>query len=106
MLALVATQRPDTPVEIREVAEPSAAHDEAIVEVHAFSLNRGELSLLASRPEGWRPGQDIAGVVLRQAADGSGPPEGARVVALVDQCGWSQRVTSALARMAGVSHGG
>ncbi|HKF37511.1 MAG TPA: alcohol dehydrogenase, partial [Ktedonobacteraceae bacterium] len=62
MLALVASQRPDTPVEIREVAEPSAAHDEAIVEVHAFSLNRGELSLLAIRPEGWRPGQDIAGV--------------------------------------------
>ena len=100
MLALVAMQRPDTPVEIREVAEPSATHDEAIVEVHAFSLNRGELSLLASRPEGWRPGQDIAGVVLRRAADGSGPPEGARVVALVDQGGWSQRVAAPTARMA------
>lgn len=100
MLALVATQRPDTPVEIREVAEPSAAHDEAIVEVRAFSLNRGELSLLATRPEGWRPGQDIAGVVLRQAADGSGPPEGTRVVALVDQGGWSQRVAAPTARMA------
>src|SRR5258707_8546127 len=100
MLALVATQRPDTPVEIREVAEPSAAHDEAIVEVHAFSLNRGELSLLANRPEGWRPGQDIAGVVLRRAADGSGPPEGARVVALVDQGGGSQRVAAPTARMA------
>src|SRR5258708_13775547 len=103
MLALVATQRPDTPVEIREVAEPSAAHDEAIVEVHAFSLNRGELSLLASKPEGWRPGQDIAGVVLRQAADGSGPPEGARVVALMGQGGWSQRVAAPTARMAGLS---
>jgi len=100
MLALVATQRPDIPVEIREVAEPSAAYGEAIVEVHAFSLNRGELSLLASRPEGWRPGQDIAGVVLRRAADGSGPPEGARVVSLVDQAGWSQRAAAPTARMA------
>src|SRR5258706_7322602 len=103
MLAFVATQRPDTPVEIRDVAEPSATHDEAIVEVHAFSLNRGELSLLASRPEGWRPGQDIAGVVLRRAADGSGPPEGARVVALVDHGGWSQRAAAPTARMAVVS---
>ncbi len=100
MLALVATQRPDTPVEIREVAEPSAAYGEAIVEVHAFSLNRGELSLLTSRPEGWRPGQDIAGVVLRRAADGSGPPEGTRVVALVDQGGWSQQAAAPTARMA------
>lgn len=100
MLAFVATQRPDTPAEIREVAEPSASPHEAIVEVHAFSLNRGELRLLATRPEGWRPGQDVAGVVIRQAADGSGPPEGSRVVALVDQGGWSQRVAAPTARMA------
>src|SRR5258708_19844712 len=92
MLALVLTQRPDTPAEIREVAEPSASPHEAIVEVHAFSLNRGELRLLATRPEGWRPGQDVAGVVIRQAADGSGPPDGSRVVALFDEGGWSQRV--------------
>lgn len=100
MLALVATHRPDDPVEIREVAEPSASQNEAIVEVHAFSLNRGELMLLSTRPEGWCPGQDIAGVVLRRAADGSGPPEGARVVALVDQAGWSQRAAAPTARMA------
>src|SRR2546428_12805880 len=100
MLALVATQRPGDPVEIREVAEPSASQNEAIVEVHAFSLNRGELVLLSTRPEGWRPGQGIAGVVLRRAADGSGPPEGARVVALVDQAGWGQRAAAPTARMA------
>ncbi len=100
MLALVLTQRPDTPAEIREVAEPSASPHEAIVEVHAFSLNRGELRLLATRPEGWRPGQDVAGVVIRQAADGSGPPDGSRVVALVDEGGWSQRVAASTAHMA------
>ncbi len=100
MLAVVTTQRPDTPAEIREVAEPSASPHEAIVEVHAFSLNRGELRLFATRPEGWRPGQDVAGVVIRQAADGSGPPEGSRVVALVDQAGWSQRVAAQTAHMA------
>ncbi len=92
MLALVATHQPDRPVEIREVPEPTAAPNEAIIQVHAFSLNRGELSLLANRPEGWRPGQDIAGVVLRSAADGSGPPAGTRVVGLVDQGGWSEQV--------------
>ena len=83
MLALVNTPSAPIPVELREVAEPQPAADEAIVEVHAFSLNRGELALLASRPEGWRPGQDIAGVV-----------------ALVDGAGWAQRVAAPTARMA------
>ncbi len=100
MLALVATHQSDRPIEIREVEEPSAAPNEAIVQVHAFSLNRGELSLLANRPEGWRPGQDIAGVVLRRAADGSGPTEGSRVVGLVDQGGWSQQVAVPTTHMA------
>src|SRR6266478_10139088 len=100
MLALVATHNPDAPVEIREVAEPSASPHEAIVEVHAFSLNRGELRLLSTRPEGWRPGQDIAGVVVRQAADGSGPPAGTRVVCLADWEGWAERAAVPSHRMA------
>src|SRR6266446_4084622 len=91
MLALVATHQPDRPVEIREVPEPTAAPNEAIVQVHAFSLNQKELSLLANRPEGWRPGQDIAGVVLRQAADGSGPPTKTHIINLMNQNGWSQQ---------------
>ena len=100
MLAVVNTPSAPIPVELREVAEPEPAADEAIVAVHAFSLNRGELPLLASRPEGWRPGQDIAGVVVRAAADGSGPKEGTRVVALADGGGWAQRVAAPTARMA------
>jgi NADPH:quinone reductase-like Zn-dependent oxidoreductase len=65
--------------------------NEALVAVRAFSLNRGELRLFQVRPEGWRPGQDIAGVVLQAAADGSGPPTGTRVVALTDQAGWAEQ---------------
>jgi NADPH:quinone reductase len=100
MLALVNTPSAPIPVELRDVAEPEPAADEAIVEVHAFSLNRGELALLGVRPEGWRPGQDIAGVVVQAAADGNGPREGTRVVALVDGAGWAQRVAAPTARMA------
>jgi NADPH2:quinone reductase len=100
MLALVNTPSAPIPVELQEVPEPTPAADEAVVEVRAFSLNRGELALLASRPDGWRPGQDIAGVVVRAAADGSGPKEGTRVVALVDGAGWSQRGAAPTARMA------
>jgi NADPH:quinone reductase len=102
MLALVNTPNDAGPVELREVPEPAPAANEAVVEVHAFSLNRGELRLMQIRPEGWRPGQDIGGVVLRQAADGSGPKAGARVVALTDNSGWAQRVAAPAHRLAAV----
>jgi NADPH2:quinone reductase len=100
MLALVNTPNGTAPVELREVAEPQPAPNEALVEVRAFSLNRGELRLFQVRPEGWRPGQDISGVVLKQAADGSGPGAGTRVVALIDNAGWAERAAVPAHRMA------
>ena len=63
--------------------------------MHAFSFNRGELRSVRNNGEGWVPGQDVGGVVLKQAEDGSGPPAGARVVALTDEFGWAQRVAVA-----------
>ena len=100
MLAVVNTPNGKDPVEIREVAEPQPAANEALVEVRAFSLNRGELRLFQIRPEGWRPGQDIGGVVIRPAANGCGPEAGARVVALTDNAGWAERVAVPAHRMA------
>src|SRR5216684_2529979 len=99
MRALVATGNPAAPLEIRAVGEPSAEASQSIVDVRAISINRGELRLLAARPEGWRPGQDIAGVVTQTAADGSGPPVGTRVVALVDQAGWAEQVAVPSSRL-------
>src|SRR5947208_1820375 len=91
MLAIVNTPGEAEPVAIAEVTEPELQPNAALVAVRAFPLNRGELRLFQVRPEGWRPGQAIAGVVLRSAADGSGPPAGTRVVALTDQAGWAER---------------
>src|SRR4051794_1787072 len=91
MLAIVNTPGGPEPVAIREVPEPEPRPNEALVAMRVFSLNRGELRLFQVRPEGWRPGQDIAGIVLKQAADGSGPAAGTRVVALCDWEGWAER---------------
>lgn len=103
MLGLVNTPNGAAPVEIRELPEPAPAANEALVEVRAFSLNRGELRLMQVRPEGWRPGQDVSGVVLRAAADGSGPKAGTRVVALADQAGWAERAAVPAHRMAALA---
>jgi NADPH:quinone reductase-like Zn-dependent oxidoreductase len=85
---------------IADVYDPRPAEDEALVAVRAFSVNRGELALLQTRTEQWRPGQDVAGVVVEAAADGSGPPPGTRVVALVEQAGWAELAAVPTARLA------
>ncbi|HEY3086600.1 MAG TPA: zinc-binding dehydrogenase [Jatrophihabitantaceae bacterium] len=82
------------------VEDPRPAQNEALVAVRAFSLNRGELALLEARTERWRPGQDVAGVVVEPAADGSGPPAGSRVVALVEQAGWAELAAVSTDRLA------
>jgi NADPH2:quinone reductase len=99
MLALVRSGDSEAGVALREVPEPNPAPNEAVVGVRAVSLNRGELTLLAIRPDGWRPGQDVGGVVLLPAADGTGPPEGAGVVAWVAQAGWAERVAAPTSRL-------
>src|SRR3954451_10749582 len=91
LLAIVNTPGGPEPVAIREIAEPQPKPNEALVAVQAFSLNRGELRLFQARPEGWRPGQDIAGIVLRAAEDSSSPPADTRVVGLCDWHGWAER---------------
>ncbi len=91
MRAIATTLNPAKPIEIRDMPDPVPARNEAVVAVHCFSLNRGELASFARNGVGWIPGQDIAGVVLKQAADGSGPPVGTRVVCLIDQYGWAEQ---------------
>lgn len=100
MRALVNTAEADRRVRRAEVPSVRPAADEVVLDVAAFSLNRGELGLLAARPPGWRPGQDVAGTVRSAAADGSGPAAGTRVVALVEQAGWAEQVPVPVRRLA------
>ncbi|MGI8861045.1 MAG: alcohol dehydrogenase catalytic domain-containing protein, partial [Rubrobacteraceae bacterium] len=76
-----------------DVAEPAPGPAQALVEVHASSINFGELTFMAERrPAGHVPGNDAAGVVLTAAADGSGPPAGTRVVGFAGVGAWAERV--------------
>jgi NADPH:quinone reductase-like Zn-dependent oxidoreductase len=77
---------------IREVAEPSPLPSEAVIGVHAISLNRGEVRMSQVKEAGWRPGWDFAGIVERQAADGSGPAAGTRIVGIARSGAWSERI--------------
>jgi NADPH:quinone reductase len=98
--ALVNAPSHDDRIAFAYVDEPVATPDEAVVAIAGSSLNRGEQRLLATRPAGCRPGQDIAGTAVAAAADGSGPAEGSRDVALVEQAGWVERVAIPTDRIA------
>ncbi|HUB04435.1 MAG TPA: zinc-binding dehydrogenase [Solirubrobacteraceae bacterium] len=89
MRALVSKTSPPF-VEIADVPDPEAEHNQALVEVKAISLNRGETRRLESMDPGTVTGWDLAGVVKRQAPDGSGPQAGARVVGLMNVGAWAE----------------
>ena len=80
---------------IKEVEAPQPGPSEALVQVEAFSLNRGDAIILVK--EGWikageRPGWDLAGTIIKQAADGTGPKVGSRVMGLVNAGAWAELV--------------
>jgi len=100
VIALTIASDSATGLTFTDVEEPRPAANEALISVRASSLNRGELRLLGIRPDGWIPGQDVAGVVECPAIDGSGPSAGTRVAALVDEAGWAERVAVPTDRLA------
>ncbi len=63
-------------IDLREVPDPIAHHDEALVRVQAISLNRGETRRLGDMQDGDRVGWDLAGVIER--AVGRRPRPGRR----------------------------
>lgn len=93
MKAFVATGNVASLVRMDEVSEVATAPDEALVAVQAYSINRGETSVLEQAVAGWRPGKDVAGTVVRAAVDGSGPAVGTRVVAHPASGGWAERAS-------------
>jgi NADPH:quinone reductase len=72
--------------------DPVPGPHEALVEVRAIALNFGEVAFLAEqRKPGPVIGWECAGVVVEAAADGSGPPAGARVAGFGPAGGWAER---------------
>src|SRR5437763_2423121 len=92
MKALVANPGSEAHIDLVDVDDPEPRPGQVVVDVKAVSLNRGEVRALQEAEAGWRPGWDVAGVVVAPAHDGSGPKVGTRVVGLVGSGAWAERV--------------
>jgi NADPH:quinone reductase-like Zn-dependent oxidoreductase len=78
---------------LRDVATPSLGEDDTLIRVAATSLNYGEVRrALTAASTGFRPGWDVAGTVIKAAADESGYPVGTRVLGFVETGAWSEQV--------------
>lgn len=87
---------------IKEVEAPQASPSEALVQVEAISLNRGEVGRAMHEEAGWRPGWDLAGTVIKPAADRTGPKVGSRVVGMVNAGSWAEQVAVPTDRLADI----
>ena len=102
MRAAVVDQNAPGHVALREVETPVPASDEALVRVAATSLTPQEVFYSQSQGPNKLVGCDLAGVVERAAADGSGPKKGTRVIGRVITGAWAELVaapTNALAEL-------
>ena len=102
MQALLTTGPEGQGLALGETPEPEPASDQVVVTLTATSLNRGEVRHLGDEEPGTVLGWDVVGTVAQTAADGSGPALGSRVVGIVDQGAWAERVavyTHALAEI-------
>lgn len=80
-------------VVMAEVTAPEPASTDVVIDVLAFSVNRGETFQLEAPQPGWRPGKDVAGRVVRAAAQG-GPVVGELVVVHLPAGGWAQQAVA------------
>lgn len=103
--AIVSTPNSSSYLAIKRVEPPVPQPWEALVEVHAISLNRGEVKEALDLVSPSRLGWDFAGIITQPAKTGEGPPSGARVVGLLPFGAWSEQIAAPISMLAELPKG-
>ena len=105
MRAIFTNPNSDQRLSIIETPIPTAAANEALIKVEAFSLNQGETRTALAASNHYIPGWDFAGVVVKGASDGSTPKEGTNVFGFIAQGSWAEYITAPGRQMAEIPEG-
>jgi NADPH2:quinone reductase len=106
MRAVLKTAGAPGELTLGQTAVPACDSNQALVRVRAVSFNRGELFRVQFAPVGHPIGWDVAGVVEKAAADGSGPAAGTRVTGFVPAAhGWAELAPMITSYMAPIPDG-
>lgn len=81
-------------IRIADLPPPEPLAHEALVQVAATSLNRGEIRNASTGQNGRRIGWDFVGTIAKEAANGTGPKAGARVVGMLSAGAWAERIAA------------
>jgi NADPH:quinone reductase-like Zn-dependent oxidoreductase len=90
MKALVVAPGSPFTIGFADVPDPEPRPGQVLIEVRHTSLNSAELFLAGVSDPGTVLGFDASGVVVRAAADGTGPAVGSRVVSFAHGAGWGR----------------
>lgn len=106
MRAVLKTAGAPGELAVGQAAVPACDSNQALVRVRAVSLNRGEVFRVQFAPAGHPIGWDVAGVVEKAAADGSGPAPGTRVAGFLPAAnGWAELASMITSYMAPIPEG-
>lgn len=91
MRALIVDHSAPHKLRLGEVADPVPLPHQALVAIHAVSINFGDLvDNVQKAADGTVPGWEASGVVVAAAADGSGPEVGVPVATFGWSGGWAE----------------
>jgi NADPH:quinone reductase-like Zn-dependent oxidoreductase len=91
MRAVVSDSSAPGRIAFHDVPVPVQLPGEVLVAVRAFSINRGEMRMLKTAPDGWRPGWDFAGILETDVDETL--RAGSRVVGIRRGGSWAERVS-------------
>lgn len=91
MRALIVDHSAPHSLRLGDAPDPSTLPHQALVAIHAVSLNYGDLiDNVQNADDGTVPGWEASGVVVAAAADGSGPDAGTPVATFGWDGGWAE----------------
>ncbi|MCO7125315.1 zinc-binding dehydrogenase [Sporolactobacillus shoreicorticis] len=92
MKGIITHRSHDTNFSFKDFAVPTAKTDEAIIEVTSVSINPGNLKNALTEKDGYTPGWDFSGIIVKESLDGNSPKVGDPVIGMLTSGAWKEQI--------------